>query len=99
MRQVRPCGKEGRTFEIAPFRRVVLSYENSAHAHAYDTPNDASFSSPKSQPLSRGTREQQMIARMEVVRPVKIHHLAPFVLAHVRGLVFLLCTPLSCIRA
>ena len=52
---------------LAPFRRVVLSYENSAHAHAYDTPNDASFSSPKSQPLSRGTREQQMIARMEVV--------------------------------
>ena len=57
------------------------------------------FRSPKSQPPSRDTREQQMIARMEVVSPVKIHHLAPFVLAHVRGLVFLLCTLFSCIRA
>ena len=53
--------------KLAPFRRIVRSYGNSAHTHAYDTPNDAIFRSPKSQPPSRGTREQQMIARMEVV--------------------------------
>lgn len=57
------------------------------------------FRSPKSQPPSRGTREQQMIARMEVVVRHGHQPPVPFVLAHVRDLVFLLCTLFPCIRA